>query len=182
MYKDNDGVEHLHVTHMVEPHRIFEVQTSGACVMRHETKGDPKLFDKFKTFSVHGGPPVIYVNASASGSGKPYYLGIMHHIEKYGAKKVKVYRHFAYKFDPEPPFAITAISDELRLTFFRDSKYPTKHFIIYVSGLFLGEGNKVYVSYGAGDREPRVMTMDLKELEATFTGKMEFLHHEKLPE
>ena len=37
----------------------------------------------FKSFSVHGGPPVVAVSAQLSGSGKPYYLGIMHHIEKW---------------------------------------------------------------------------------------------------
>ncbi len=35
----------------------------------------------------------------------------------YDGKRVKVYRHFAFKFEPGPPFAITAISDELPLRF-----------------------------------------------------------------
>jgi hypothetical protein len=28
---------------------------------------------------MHGGPPVILVDAAASGMGRPYYLGVMHY-------------------------------------------------------------------------------------------------------
>ena len=134
----------------------------------------------FRGFSVHGGPPVVYVPAELSGTGKPYYLGIMHHFEKwvcvlrhawgsaraipacknaslladlvsafhlsaapaisltpplqltlqltwrcaapqptprFSNGKVRLYRHFAYKFEPHPPFAITSVSDELPLQY-----------------------------------------------------------------
>lgn len=37
---------------------------------------------RFEEHDVHGGPPVVHVPGSASPNGKPYYLGIMHHIEK----------------------------------------------------------------------------------------------------
>ncbi|KXZ54176.1 hypothetical protein GPECTOR_5g272 [Gonium pectorale] len=92
-------------------------------------------------------------------------------------KKVKLYRHFAYKFAAEPPFAITAISDELPLTFYRNAAHPTKAFIAYVAGFHMTPNGTLLISYGAGDREARVRLLALAELEATFTGRVAFLQH-----
>jgi hypothetical protein len=33
---------------------------------------------------MHGGPPVVYVDAAASGMGRPYYLGVMHYWDVSG--------------------------------------------------------------------------------------------------
>jgi hypothetical protein len=30
---------------------------------------------------MHGGPPVVFVDAAASGIGRPYYLGVMHYYD-----------------------------------------------------------------------------------------------------
>ncbi|GFR46647.1 hypothetical protein Agub_g8258 [Astrephomene gubernaculifera] len=199
-FGSGSGSETLFVTHMVNPHRILEVSPSGACTVRYETQGKPELFSRFTGHDVHGGPPVVRVDGKLAHDGKPYYLGIMHHIEKYErpatghsggsssssgtsqrrsksqkSKTVKLYRHFAYKFQPEPPFAITDVSDELNLTFYRHPHHPTKAHIAYVAGLFLSEEGTLYVSYGAGDREARILTMSIAELEALFTGRIEFL-------
>ena len=38
---------------------------------------------KFDEFTVHGGPPVVFVPGELSADGKPHYLGVMHHIEKW---------------------------------------------------------------------------------------------------
>lgn len=43
--------------------------------------------------------------------------GIMHVIERHDHGSVRVYRHFAFRFAAEPPFAIDALSDELNLRF-----------------------------------------------------------------
>jgi hypothetical protein len=124
-------------------------------------------------------------------------MGIMHYIEfksvgdlvggrglaaaargrkgKKDPPKMKIYRHFAYKFEPRPPFAITDISDELPLTFYRHRNHPTKAFIAYVAGLFVNANGTVHISYGAGDREARVLTMTVGEFEALFTGRVSFL-------
>ncbi|PNH05439.1 hypothetical protein TSOC_008273 [Tetrabaena socialis] len=187
VHRGKDGIEMLHVTHMVNPHRVLEVSPSGACTVRHETQGTKELFARFAEHPVHGGPPVIRVEAARSGDGQPYYLGVMHHIEwltrMSGTKerKIKLYRHFAYKFQPEPPFAVTAVSDELRLTFYSNRQHPTKAYIAYVSGFYMADNGTVYMSYGAGDREARVMVLPLAELEASFTGRIEFLQHEGVP-
>ena len=177
------GREALHVTHMVQPHRVLECAPSGACKVAHETTGAPALFAKFEGHSIHGGPPVIRVDAKLARDGKPYYMGIMHHIELLAPvsrngkpkKKMKLYRHFAYQFQPEPPFAITAISDELPLTFYRNEHHAAKAHVTYVAGFFMSANGTVYISYGSGDRQARVRVMALGELEATFTGKIAFL-------
>ncbi|GLC41935.1 hypothetical protein PLESTF_000102300 [Pleodorina starrii] len=197
VYRNDNGSETLFVTHMVNPHRILEVSTSGACEVRHETNGRPDLFGRFVGHSIHGGPPVIWVDGKLSRDGLPYYMGIMHHIELIDAaeaapasnsnstsrrrarskksRKLRLYRHFAYKFQPKPPFAITDISDELNLTFFRQPNFPSKAHVAYVSGFFLGANGTVYISYGAGDREARVMITSIPDMEALFTGRIEFL-------
>ncbi len=41
----------------------------------------------------------------------------MHHIEKFDGGLVRLYRHFAFRVAPVPPFAITAVSDELPLVY-----------------------------------------------------------------
>jgi hypothetical protein len=48
------------------------------------TTMDEQLMDKFQNFDVHGGPPVVYVPADKSPDGEPFFLGIMHHIERWG--------------------------------------------------------------------------------------------------
>lgn len=47
------------------------------------TTNDEALMAKFVGFDVHGGPPLAYVPAGLSPGGKAYYLGIMHHFEKW---------------------------------------------------------------------------------------------------
>ena len=51
----------------------------------------------FAKFDVHGGPPLVYVSGELSRSKQPYYLGIMHHIERFDEGRVRLYRHFAFK-------------------------------------------------------------------------------------
>jgi hypothetical protein len=46
-------------------------------LMPHKFLGTPKTH-------MHGGPPLVHVSAAASGSGKPYYLGVMHYYDVSG--------------------------------------------------------------------------------------------------
>lgn len=62
----------------VSMHEAYE----SACVTPRWTTYDSTLMAKFEQYDVHGGPPVVYVPAKLSATGKPYYLGIMHHIER----------------------------------------------------------------------------------------------------
>ena len=54
----------------------------------------------FAKFDVHGGPPLVYVRRELSRGRQPYYLGIMHHIERFDEGRVRLYRHFAFKVGP----------------------------------------------------------------------------------
>ena len=161
-------------TYMVNPHRIVHIQRSGEAQMLYETS-DAELFKKFERFDVHGGPPVVYVPKQLSGTGKPYYVGIMHHIERFDAGRIRLYRHFAYRFEPKPPFRITGISDELALQFYKDPSRARTAFVAYVAGLYLSPNGTVYITYGAGDLKSRVLILTVTELEETFTGKVAFL-------
>ncbi len=50
--------------------------------VRRWTTHDAVLMAKFEAHGVHGGPPVVLVPAQQSFTGKAYYLGVMHHIER----------------------------------------------------------------------------------------------------
>lgn len=49
-----------------------------------------------ESVDLHGGPPLAYVPAALSPSGQPYYVGVLHSIERFKGG-VRVYRHFAFK-------------------------------------------------------------------------------------
>lgn len=177
VYRDPSaaGTEQLMAVYTVSPHRIVHLHPTGEAAMRYETF-DEALFAKFKGFDIHGGPPVVHVPKALSGAGAggPYYLGIMHHIERFDGGRVRLYRHFAYRFEPQPPFRVTAISDELDLTFFADPDRTRTAFVTYVAGLYLSRNGTLIISYGAGDLRARALIMSIAELEATFTGKVAF--------
>ena len=79
----------------------------------------------------------------------------MHSIGPGGA-----YTTFAYKFQREPPFRVRAVSRPLPLQGGQAS---------FASGLLLHEAqNKVVVSYGNNDVEPRALVMSTANLESLF--------------
>ncbi|GAX76774.1 hypothetical protein CEUSTIGMA_g4220.t1 [Chlamydomonas eustigma] len=171
IYKDTHGFEHLYVTYMVQPHTVFEILPSGVSVHRWTTH-DPTVMEKFASHDVHGGPPLVYVPASMSSSGEPYYLGIMHHIERFSRGYIRLYRHFAFMVKPEPPFDILGVSDELPLLF--NTSFKRTSFVAFVSGLDLNKDGMVYVSYGSADCEARILTLKVSEMEDLFTGDVAF--------
>jgi hypothetical protein len=129
---------------------------------------------KFDSFDVHGGPPLIHVPEHISSTKEAYYLGIMHHYEMRGDGCKRLYRHFAYKASPQPPFDITAISDELPLTF-KDLK-GVRHArcVAFVSGLDITENGTILITYGSADIESRILILTLDELDLLFTGEVAF--------
>lgn len=166
------------MTHSVYPqHIVMELHRDGKAVAVHST--DTSWILKHLShlpapvLDVHGGPPIVSVPAELSVTGKPYYLGVLHTIERYDNGKVRVYRHFAFRMDPEPPFSLSALSDELPLEFLREKRTGRAHWVTFATGLALGpDDGKVYLSYGAGDAASRLVVMPIQELEAMFTGKV----------
>ena len=117
---------------------------------------------------------MISVPPELSKDGSPYYAGIMHHIEKFDKGRVRLYRHFAFKTLAEPPFSITAVSDELPLVFNATHRQRTA-WVAFVNGFELnGKDKEVIVTYGAADVESRALVMSLSEFEALFTGAQAF--------
>lgn len=131
------------------------------------------MMAKFAKYDVHGGPPLAFVPGSLSPSGQPYYLGIMHHIERFDNGLIRLYRHFAFKVAPRPPFQVTAVSDELPLVFNATFKAKTA-FIAFACGLDVSQSGQVYITYGSADIESRILTLSLAELERMFTGAIAF--------
>jgi hypothetical protein len=46
---------------------------------------------------LHGGPPHLLVDAAASGSSQPYYLGVMRHLDVSCVSATKAFGSVAYK-------------------------------------------------------------------------------------
>lgn len=58
------------------------VNVTGIAVQQWVSVARELLPDEFlqaPKSHMHGGPPVVLVGSSASGTGKPYYLGVMHY-------------------------------------------------------------------------------------------------------
>eukprot|EP00798_Chlamydomonas_sp_ICE-L_P008750 gene8750-33611_t len=169
LYTDADGLQHLYCAYYVQPHVILEIFPDGSTASRWTTH-NKTLMAPFKDFSVHGGPPIIFVPANLSADRQAHYLGIMHHIEK--SKGGRLYRHFAYKISPLPPFNILAVSDELPVVY--NKEMARTAWVIFVNGLYMSEEGTVVISYGAADAESRVLMLPIKELERLFTGNVRF--------
>lgn len=131
------------------------------------------MMAKFAKYDVHGGPPLAFVPGALSPSGQPFYLGVMHHIERFDNGLIRLYRHFAFKVAPRPPFQVTAVSDELPLVFNATYKAKTA-FIAFACGLDVSPSGQVYITYGSADIESRISILTLTELELMFTGTIAF--------
>lgn len=169
-------VEHLYVTYYVQPHIVFEVFPNGSALHRWTTPA-PNLMAQFQHYDVHGGPPVVYVPVEQSITGQPHYLGIMHHIERFDNNRVRLYRHFLFTLAPAPPFAITAISDELPLVFNQSHKEHT-HWVAFVSGLCTGAHGSVYITYGSADIQSRLLILSLEHIKSLFSGQIKFTEYD----
>lgn len=143
------------------------------CRLRH-------LQRQFVGKDIHGGPPVVYIGKEVAKGGQPYYMGIFHFIEK-PAPRRRLYRHFAFKFRPRPPFDIYAVSDELPLNF--DGKLGERHprakYVAFVNG-FDVYGDQLYITYGAHDLQSRLLQMSVAEMEGLFSGSVAYLRHRSL--
>lgn len=182
IYTSVDGHQHLHMTHMVNPHRVLEVSTNGNCRVAYETTNDRSVFSWLLDYDVHGGPPVVFVPANMSKSSHAYYMGILHYFSYVNATKgpvaytnLKLYRHFAFKFSADPPFRIFSVSDEIYLpSSYHNHELPVMQTVAFISGFCLSKGD-LYLSYGVGDLESRVLVMSLNEFDNLFSGSVKRL-------
>ncbi|WIA17508.1 hypothetical protein OEZ85_014343 [Tetradesmus obliquus] len=168
----------LFFTHSIMPHRVFKVNVTGIAVQQWVSVARELLPDEFlqaPKSHMHGGPPVVLVGSSASGTGKPYYLGVMHYWDMPRMPGARAYHHYAYQMEAQPPFRICAVSKELPLRRYDSTIHAgvkanmwTRD-INFISGLQLVDDNKtVHMSYGAFDTDARMLSMTLTDLESHF--------------
>jgi hypothetical protein len=147
---------------------VIEILPLGETLLRYQTTS--VVLKKYAFAKMHGGPSLVFI--PSHGSSKPCYLGVLHFYEQDHKTEYRIYRHFAYRMNPEPPFQISALSEELPLIFNASySRWRSK--IAYVSGLDVQIGSsedesRVLISYGSADIESRVLSLSLSELNAMF--------------
>lgn len=153
----------LYITYYLCPrHIVYRYVSPMQPLELVHTTHSKLLADRFDRQKVHGGPPVIYIPANASSSGRAYYLGVLH--AKRSENGQVLMPHHAYKMDDQPPFRIMAVSKELPLKTV-EGKQP----FIFASGLWLdAAANNVLISYGASDAAARLFSTHLHELESRF--------------
>ncbi|CAJ1415009.1 unnamed protein product, partial [Effrenium voratum] len=113
--------------------------------------------------ALRGSAQAVYVDEPdiTANLMKPHFLGLFHVADL----KVRRYAHYAYRFSPEPPFAILQVSKPLPLLGLPPEVGSAP--FAFASGLAV-HGDQVILSYAAGDREPRAMLMSLGRLDAFF--------------
>lgn len=162
------GKESLYMAYSIQPHIVIEILPSGATLQRYQSTSD--VLQKYPFAKMHGGPSLVFI--PSMGARTPYYLGILHFYERDRKTDYKIYRHFAYRMSPMPPFQISALSEELPLTF-NTTYRPWKTRIAFVSGLDVQlssteDQTRVLISYGSADIQSRVLSLSLSELDTLF--------------
>ena len=134
--------DQLYFVYSIFPHTVVVARAAdGLCVVRYSTSSFAPMAALAATagLRLHGsGTAVRWGDDGAS------YLATFHTVSESGE-----YTSFAYTFDSEPPFAVTAVSRPLPLAGGARS---------FVSGLALKD-DKVVVTYGYANRESRALVM-----------------------
>jgi hypothetical protein len=103
-----------------------------------------------------------------SASGKPYYLGIVHHKE-WGLDMLLYYPHYLYKMQPHPPFRIMEVAYRRLPLVLETGADAWRRRIAFVSGQWLdGAHRGLYISYGSADNSARVFYMSASMIEPFF--------------
>ncbi|CAJ1357731.1 unnamed protein product [Effrenium voratum] len=155
------------IVYSLVPHLVRELvyDGNGTCGKEWRTVF-PKLEDIQENrldVALRGSAQAVYVDEPdiTANLMKPHFLGLFHVADL----KVRRYAHYAYRFSPEPPFAILQVSKPLPLLGLPPEVGSAP--FAFASGLAV-HGDQVILSYAAGDREPRAMLMSLGRLDAFF--------------
>lgn len=165
----------LYATQELTPHRVLHLGPDGVTIEQFESDSS-HVFGKYKMRALHGGPPLVFIEGSASQLGTDYYLGVVHFF-RFDERKVRHYHHFFYKMQPFPPFQVCDMSSELQLTMTKfDPRVPIHKrriwrdgdYVAFVSGLQLVDSKHLLVSYGSGDDTARVLFLSIVDAETLF--------------
>lgn len=165
--------DELYFSYSVQPHKVLQVNVNGTATMKYLTS-TPEIFANLPEnfdlkWTIHGGPPQVFVSANMSSWNEDYYLGIFHYFHYTEGRKLR-YRHFAFKTLPRPPFRVVGRSSELSLEFAKSlpSERAYASEVAYISGLDLKPDGMLLVSYGSADVEARLLLIKLHDIEALF--------------
>eukprot|EP00931_Biecheleriopsis_adriatica_P041196 TRINITY_DN23575_c1_g1_i1.p1 TRINITY_DN23575_c1_g1~~TRINITY_DN23575_c1_g1_i1.p1 ORF type:complete len:1725 (-),score=288.88 TRINITY_DN23575_c1_g1_i1:45-5219(-) len=154
-----------YVVYSVLPHVVLELRDDGTCGQRFTSVFAPlaHLQAKLVHAALRGSAQAVFVNAPNATPNLPiaHFLALMHVTDT----KDHRYAHYAYRFTAEPPFQMLQVSEQLPLLTLSPGA-GAKAFA-FASGLVV-RGQEVMITYAAGDREPRAMTMSLSRLDEFF--------------
>jgi len=157
-----------YVVYSVFPHKVIELPQDGAsrCGHRYSSVFPPfaRLQEKMIDVAIRGSAQAVFVDDmdSTPNLPLPHFLGLLHMTDT----KTRRYAHFAYRFEPEPPFQIVQLSRQLPLQTLAADTGPETEFA-FASGLAVRDG-KVMITYASGDRDPRALLLSLHRLDEFF--------------
>jgi hypothetical protein len=156
----------LYITYHVAPqHVVLRVPAPGLPPRVVYKTATAEQMAGLPNGSIHGGPPALLVPSRLSGSGRSYYLGVLH--VRQNLPNGIAMPHFLYMTEPEPPFRITQVSRKVLPLQTVDGRQP----FAFVSGLWLDDfQGTVLLSYGASDAAARVLLMSTGEIEELHFG------------
>ncbi len=97
----------------------------------------------------------------------------MHYYDLDLKDLVYTYHHYFFTMQPAPPFRICSVSREIGLHPVLAAE-PQKRNVQYASGLlYAPDTGQVLLSYGAADRQSRLLSMSLAEVESLFSGQQD---------
>ena len=149
------------MAYSIQPHRVLLPWPSvGYC----ETVGDTLGNFKWNWGTIRGGTPALKVDNN--------YLAFFHSLKgivSVQSNEVMMTHYFigAYTFDPEPPFAVNAVSPHpiVGNSFYQGPMYKTwKPLRVVFPGGYVFDENFIWIVYGRQDHESWVVKLDKNKL------------------
>lgn len=157
-----------YVVYSVFPHKVIELPKDGAsrCGQRYSSVFPPfaRLQEKMIDVAIRGSAQAVFVDDADNTPNLPlpHFVGLLHMADT----KTRRYAHYAYRFQPEPPFPIVQLSRQLPLQTLPPNTGSETEFA-FASGLAVRDG-KVMITYASGDRDPRALLLSLERLDEFF--------------
>lgn len=148
----------LLLTYSISPHKIFSI---GSEIDGCTTYACTQSNIQWPWGEIRGGTPALLVD------GK--YLSFFHSSKWYrdGDSKKRFYFIGAYRFDAQPPFAITHVSSQpiMGKDFYKGKEYKLWDDLRVVFPMgFVCDGDYIWLSYGKQDNECWIVKIDKNKL------------------
>jgi hypothetical protein len=158
--------DQLYFVYEPSPHTVVKASADGTCEEVHETNF-PALQDlapSKSSYKIRGSGQAVLVNDTEATPNlqRAHFLALFHVYDESSHR----YANYAYRFTPEPPFAVLQVSEELPLMKAASDESAMPAFA-FASGLAV-QNRTVVIAYGAGDRDARALVMTLDRLDEFF--------------